>query len=156
VAEEDVVLLGIAEDEDVVLPPVVLPAALVLFTDVAFCANIEIVVKFSAAIILTATMAATIKPPNLRVFSIAFFIRGILFIDWYHYIYNRNISSINASIFRFSNLKSFQTEFFLLYVEIISISKCKQFCFSNALHIQDGRARLIAMCSFMLILDCCY
>ena len=46
-AEEGVILLGIAEDEDVVLPPVVLPAALVLFTDVAFCANVEIVVKLS-------------------------------------------------------------------------------------------------------------
>jgi hypothetical protein len=94
VAEEDVVLLGIAEDEDVVLPPpVVLPAALVLFPDVAFCANVDIVVKFSAAIILTATMAATIKPPNLRVFFIACFIGSILFIDWYYDIYNRNITS---------------------------------------------------------------
>ena len=51
---EDVVLLGIAEDEeDVVLPPVVLPlvvfpAAVVLFPDVAFCANVDFVVKFSA------------------------------------------------------------------------------------------------------------
>jgi hypothetical protein len=112
-AAEDVVLLGIAEEEDIVLLPVVLPAALVLFPDVAFCANVDIVVKFSAAIILTATMAATIKPPNLRVFSIECFIEGILFIDWYHYIYNRNISSIKPSIFRFSYLKSFQTEFFL-------------------------------------------
>ena len=52
-AEEDVVLLGIAEDEDVVLPPVILPpvilpAAVVLFPDVAFCANVDIVLKFSA------------------------------------------------------------------------------------------------------------
>jgi hypothetical protein len=97
-ADEDVVLLGIAEDEDVVLPPVilplvVLPAAVVLFPDVAFCANVDIVVKFSAAIILTATMAATIKPPNLRVFFIACFIGSILFIDWYYDIYNRNITS---------------------------------------------------------------
>ena len=53
-AEEDVVLLGIAEDEDVVFPPVilplvVLPPVVVLFPDVAFCANVDIVVKFSAA-----------------------------------------------------------------------------------------------------------
>src|SRR2546426_4773699 len=107
-----------AEDEDVVFPPVILPLVVlppvaVLFPDVAFCANVDTVVKFSAAIILTATMAATIKPPNLRVFSIECFIEGILFIDWYHYIYNRNISSIKPSIFRFSYLKSFQTEFFL-------------------------------------------
>jgi hypothetical protein len=62
---EDVVLLVIAEDEDVVLPPVVFPAAVVLFPDVAFRANVDFVVKFSAAIILMASMAAMIKPPNL-------------------------------------------------------------------------------------------
>jgi hypothetical protein len=43
-AEEDVVLLGIAEDEDVVLSPVILPPTVVLFPDVAFCANVDVVV----------------------------------------------------------------------------------------------------------------
>jgi hypothetical protein len=111
-AAEDVVLLGIA-DGDVVLPLVVLPPLVVLFTDVAFWANVDVVVKFSAAIILAATIATTIKPPNLRVFCIACFIGSILFIDWYYDIYNRNISSLNPNIFRFSNLKSFRKEFFL-------------------------------------------
>jgi hypothetical protein len=119
---EDVVLLGIAEDEDVVLPPVVLPAALVLFPDVAFCANVDFVVKFSAAIILMASMAAMIKPPNLRVFFIACFIGSILFIDWYYDIYNRNISFLNPNIFRFSDLKSFRKEFSSPYAEIVSNS----------------------------------
>jgi hypothetical protein len=60
--------LCIAGDEDVVLPLVILPPVVVLFPDVAFCANVDIVVKFSAAIILAVNTAATIKPPNLRVF----------------------------------------------------------------------------------------
>jgi hypothetical protein len=117
-AEEDVVLLGIAEDEVVVFPPVVLPLVVlppvvVLFPVVAFCANVDIVVKFSAAIILAATMAVTIKPPNLSVFCIACSIGSILFIDWYYDIYNRNIGSLNPNIFRFSNQKSFRKELFL-------------------------------------------
>jgi hypothetical protein len=101
-AEEDVVLLGIAEDEDVVLPPVILPpvilpAAVVLFPDVAFCANVDIVLKFSAAIILAATMATTIKPPNLRFFCITCFIGSILFIDWYYDIIEIFVPSIPIS-----------------------------------------------------------
>jgi len=44
-----IVGLCIAGDEDVVLPPVILPpAAVIFFPDVAFRANVDIVVKFSA------------------------------------------------------------------------------------------------------------
>jgi hypothetical protein len=53
-----------ADDEDDVLPPVILPPAVVFFSDVAFCANAYIAVKFSAAIILIANTATTIMPPN--------------------------------------------------------------------------------------------
>lgn len=56
-----------ADDEDGVLPPVILPPVVVFFPDVAFCANADIAVKFSAAIILAASTAATIKLPNLKV-----------------------------------------------------------------------------------------
>jgi hypothetical protein len=151
---EDVVLLGIAEDEDVVLPPVVLPlvvfpAAVVLFPDVAFCANVDFVVKFSAATILMANMAVMIKPPNLRVFFIACFIGSILFIDWYHDIYNGNISFHNPNIFRFSDLKSVRKEFSSPYAEIVSISKCKQFCFSHVFHIHI----LVLVFAFIFILS---
>jgi len=46
----DVVLLGIAEDEDVVLPLVIFPAVIlplalaVLFPDVVFCANVDMII----------------------------------------------------------------------------------------------------------------
>lgn len=70
-----------ADDEEVVLPPVILPPAVVFFPDVAFCANADIAVKFSAAIILAANTAATIKPPNLRVSCIKCCVWSILYMD---------------------------------------------------------------------------
>lgn len=102
----DVVLLGIAEDEDVVLPFVIFPAVIlplalaVLFPDVVFCANVDIVVKFSAAITLAASTAATIKP-NLKVFCIAWLMISILFIHSYYDIYIRNIQFVNTISFVF-------------------------------------------------------
>lgn len=101
-----VVLLGIAEVEDVVLPLVIFPALIlplavaVLFPDVAFCANVDNVVKFSAAITLAANTAAAIKP-NLIVFCIGCLMVSILFIDLYNDIYIRNIQSVNAISFVF-------------------------------------------------------
>jgi hypothetical protein len=97
--------LCIAEDEDVVLPPVILPPVVVLFPDVAFCANVDIVVEFSAAIILAANTAATIKPPTLRVFCITCSTQHILFKDWQYDIYVRNIYLINPiSLFFFISI----------------------------------------------------
>jgi hypothetical protein len=101
-----VVLLGIAEVEDVVLPLVIFPALIlplavaVLFPDVAFCANVDNVVKFSAIITLAANTAAAIKP-NLKVFCIRCLMVSILFIDLYYDIYIRNIQSVNTISFVF-------------------------------------------------------
>ena len=70
-----VVLLGIVEVEDDVLPLVIFPAVIlplavaVLFPDVVFCVNVDNVVKFSGAITLAANTGAAIKP-NLKVFCI--------------------------------------------------------------------------------------
>jgi len=102
----DVVLLGIAEEEDVVLPLVIFPAVIlplavaVLFPDVAFCANVDIVAKFSVVITLAANTAEAIKP-NLKVFCIACLIVSILFIDLYYDIYIRNIQFVTTKSFVF-------------------------------------------------------
>ena len=72
------VLLGIVEDWEVVFPLVALLVAVdVLFPDVAFCANVDTVLKFSAAIIVTTITAVAIRLPNLRDFSIGFLTRSI-------------------------------------------------------------------------------
>lgn len=95
-----VVLLGIAEVEVVVLPfviftAVILPLAVaVLFPDVAFCANVDKVVKFSAAITLTLLQQSS-------QICIGWLMVSILFIDLYFDIYIRNMLSVNTVSFVF-------------------------------------------------------
>ena len=68
----DAVALGVAEEEEdelefpaVVLPAVGLPPLAAVLFPVVFCANVEVVPRFNAAIIATViTIAATIKPSN--------------------------------------------------------------------------------------------
>ena len=94
------VLLGIVEDWDVVFPPVALLVAVeVLFPDVAFCANADIVLRFSAVITVTTITAVAIKLPNLRDFFIRFLTRSILFIDCCCDIYIRNVKLPNVESF---------------------------------------------------------
>ena len=82
-----------------VFPPVALLVAVdVLFADVAFCANADIVLRFSAVITVT-TRAVAIKLPNLRDFFIRFLTRGILFIDCCCDIYFRNVKLLNVESF---------------------------------------------------------
>jgi hypothetical protein len=115
--------LGIVEDWDVVFPPVALLVAVdVLFPDVAFCANVDGALKFSAAITVTTITAAAIRLPNLRDLSIMFLTRSILFIDCYYDIYNRNIKLLNIASFISYIKRDFSMDSFSALLKISSIS----------------------------------
>jgi hypothetical protein len=97
-----------------------LVAVEVLFPDVAFCANVDIVLRFSATV--TTITAVAIKLPNLRDFSIRFLTRSILFIDCCYDIYIRNVKLLNVASF-ISYIKSdFSMDYFSALLKISSIS----------------------------------
>ena len=99
-----------------------LVAVEVLFPDVAFCANADIVLRFSAAITVTTITAVAIKLPNLRDFFIRFLTRSILFIDCCYDIYIRNVKLLNVESF-ISYIKSdFSMDSFSALLKISSIS----------------------------------
>jgi hypothetical protein len=56
-----------SDDEDVVLPAVMLPPVVVIFLPGATEADVDIVAKLGAANIIAINTAATIKPLNLKV-----------------------------------------------------------------------------------------